>query len=498
MKRLIKILAVSTLGVLMIGCSKDSSEGQISSTNYELKLRGDIKAPTSGTRVNANGFEANDKVGVYVSSTGSLASQGNTLDNAAYTYSNGNLNASEGSEVYWDSKDALLSVYAYYPYVANVANNSAYEFSVETNQSTDVNFYNSDFITAQAVNLAPQETPVSLTFTHSLSKVLVSFVAGEGITASELAAAEKTFTIGGLATSGTINLATGVATAGTTTATITPLESNGTDYAAIIYPQDGAVSFNLELDGEVFSYTTNIDFEAGYQYKFNLTINTWNSPEMTLTTTSIDSWDDGDDHSGTMSNTISFPDATLKSVILNSYLYTRHENGAVGEQTETLIDANGDGEISYDEAKAVYVLVLQSSSISNLSGLEYFTNLDYLVITGSAMASIDLSSCTSLIQFDFHSNSGTTSLKLSNNPNLKRIGCGSNSNLKTLDISGATSLEDLMCSGNAIEVLDVSNNLSLSSVSISGEQSLQTLYVHSSQNTEGWRLPNGVTPTIKN
>ena len=66
MKRLIKFLAVSTLGVLMIGCSKDSSEGQISSTNYELKLRGDIKAPTSGTRVNANGFEANDKVGVYV------------------------------------------------------------------------------------------------------------------------------------------------------------------------------------------------------------------------------------------------------------------------------------------------------------------------------------------------------------------------------------------------------------------------------------------------
>ena len=247
MKRLIKFLAVSTLGVLMMGCSKDSLEGQISSTNCELKLRGDIKAPTSGTRVNTNGFEANDKVGVYVSSTGSLASQGNTLDNAAYTYSNGNLNASEGSEVYWDSKDALLSVYAYYPYVANVANNSAYEFSVETNQSTDVNFYNSDFITAQAVNLAPQETPVSLTFTHSLSKVLVSLVAGEGITASELAAAEKTFTIGGLATSGTINLATGVAIAGTTTATITPLKSNGTDYAAIVYPQDGAVSFNLEL-----------------------------------------------------------------------------------------------------------------------------------------------------------------------------------------------------------------------------------------------------------
>ncbi|MBQ2033197.1 MAG: fimbrillin family protein, partial [Alistipes sp.] len=134
MKRLIQMLAVSALGVLMIGCSKDSSNEQISSTNYELKLRGDIKAPMSATRVNANGFEANDKVGVYVTSTGSLAAQGNTLDNAAYTYSNGNLNAPADSKVYWDSKDARLSVYAYYPYAASVTNNSAYAFSVEANQ----------------------------------------------------------------------------------------------------------------------------------------------------------------------------------------------------------------------------------------------------------------------------------------------------------------------------------------------------------------------------
>ena len=208
----------------MIGCSKESSNEQISSTNYELKLRGDIKAPISATRVNANGFETNDKVGVYVTSTGSLAAQGNTLDNAAYTYSNGNLNAPAGSEVYWDSKDTRLSVYAYYPYAASIANNSAYAFAVEANQSEEDNFYNSDFIAAKAENIAPQENAVSLTFTHSLSKVMVSLVAGEGISAEELAAAEKTFTISGLATNGTINIATGAATAGSTKAAITPLE----------------------------------------------------------------------------------------------------------------------------------------------------------------------------------------------------------------------------------------------------------------------------------
>ncbi len=500
MKRLFQILAVSALGVLMMGCSKESSDEQISSTNYELKLRGDIKAPMSATRVNANGFEANDKVGVYVSSTGSLASQGNILDNVAYSYSNGNINAPEGSEVYWDSKDTRLSVYAYYPYAASVANNSAYAFSVETNQSEVENFYNSDFIYAQAQNIAPQESPVSLNFTHSLSKIIVSLVAGNGITAEELVATEKIFTISGLATNGTINLATGAATAGTTKATITPLESDGSNYAAIVYPQEGAISFNLTLDGEVFSYTTNIDFEVGYQYKFNLTLNTWESPEMTLTTTTIGTWEDGDDQSGTMSNTISFPDAALKSLILNHALYAQGENGGTGDVINSTIDVSGDGEISYEEAKSVYHLIINGSvkEISDLSGLEYFTNLEYLVITAVNIAEIDLSKNPSIVNLEFMHNVGPTSLILSNNPNLKRITYGGNSNLETLDISGATSLEELKClCSNAIEVLDISNNLALNKVSLENEESLQTLYVSDAQNTENWTLPDGVTPTMK-
>lgn len=501
MKRLIQILAVSALGVLMIGCSKDSSNEQISSTNYELKLRGDIKAPISATRVNANGFETNDKVGVYVTSTGSLAAQGNTLDNAAYTYSNGNLNAPAGSEVYWDSKDTRLSVYAYYPYAASIANNSAYAFAVEANQSEVENFYNSDFIAAKAENIAPQENAVSLTFTHSLSKVMASLVAGEGITAEELAAAEKTFTISGLATNGTINLATGVATAGSTKAAITPLENNGSNYAAIVYPQEGAISFNLTLGGEVFSYTTNIDFEAGYQYQFNLTINTWESPEMTLTSTSIDPWDNGEDLSGVMSNTIAFADPTLKSLLLNEYKQERveHEEYTEYVRTETKIDSNGDGEISYEEAKYIYELVITSGSISSIAGLEYFSNLEGFVVTNTTIPSnLDLSRITSLTNVQLNRISGTTSIDLTNNPNLTYVYCGMNSSLHTLNLSGATSLEELNCTNNAIEVLDLSNNLSLSEVYLNGESSLQTVYVHSSQNTEGWKFPEGVTPTVKN
>ena len=115
MKRFYQILAALALVVSMQGCSNDASES-ISFTKVELKLKGEIQAPLSGTRVNANGFEGNDQVGVYVSSTGSLALQDNVLDNVVYKYSNGNLVASDDDgKAFWDTKDTELSVYAYYP-----------------------------------------------------------------------------------------------------------------------------------------------------------------------------------------------------------------------------------------------------------------------------------------------------------------------------------------------------------------------------------------------
>lgn len=498
MKRLIQILAVSALGVLMIGCSKESSNEQISSTNYELKLRGDIKAPISATRVNANGFETNDKVGVYVTSTGSLAAQGNTLDNAAYTYSNGNLNAPAGSEVYWDSKDTRLSVYAYYPYAVSIANNSAYAFAVEANQSEEENFYNSDFIAAKAENIAPQENAVSLTFTHSLSKVMVSLVAGEGITAEELAAAEKTFTISGLATNGTINIATGAATAGSTKAAITPLESNGSNYAAVVYPQEGAISFNLTLGGEVFSYTTNIDFEAGYQYQFNLTINTWESPEMTLKDTTISPWKDGGTTDGQMTNIITFSDSNFKDYIVSNY------------------DTDNDGEISYAEAEAATSIIVDNMGITSLDELKYFSNLTHLECQRNQISSLDVTQnkklkslkCfdTDITVLDISQNAELnylecfraklTNLDVSNNPLLRLLDCGENkltsldvsnntvlehlqfglNQITSIDVSHITELDGLYCGGNQLTSIDVSQNANLRDLEI-GENKLTELNI---------------------
>jgi len=60
------------------------------------------------------------------------------------------------------------------------------------------------------------------------------------------------------------------------------------------------------------------------------------------------------------------------------------------------IDTNLDNEISYAEAAVVYELELESSSINNLDGLTYFTNLTDLDFHQNAVSSVDLSSLINL------------------------------------------------------------------------------------------------------
>ncbi len=102
------------------------------------------------------------------------------------------------------------------------------------------------------------------------------------------------------------------------------------------------------------------------------------------------------------------------------------------------VDKNGDGLISYPEAEATTSIRLSPSSISDLSGLEAFINLDSLMILMNPISSLDLS--------------GNISLKY-----LSCTGC----ELNQLDVSHNPHLRHLDCSGgasmsNALTHLDLS------------------------------------------
>ena len=120
---------------------------------------------------------------------------------------------------------------------------------------------------------------------------------------------------------------------------------------------------------------------------------------------------------------INIPDANFKKALVDN----------------TAINTNSDTEISESEAAAytgeIYVLY---KNISDLSGIEYFTNITSLSCYQNKLTSIDVSKNTALTQLD----------------------CGSNQ-LTQLDVSKNMALTELWCSSNQLTTLDVSNNNSI-------------------------------------
>lgn len=491
----------SALVVSMMGCSESptSTEPEDPATAVQLRLKGNIAAITPSSRVNESGFEANDKIGVYVSSTGTLSSSNNMLDNEGFTYSGGNIEAPEGKEVYWGTPDVRLSVWAYYPYVESITDNAAYPFSVKTDQSSAENFYNSDFITASATNLPPQSEPIELTFNHSLSKIEITLAAGTGITADELIAATKSLYINGAIVDGAINLSNGVATVGTTASSVTPFKTGDLAYSAIVYPQQSELTFRFEMGEDVYSYTTNVDYTAGHRYKYKFTINTRDPQEMTLTAVSINAWeDDGEEENVEMSDIITFTDPKFKEYLLQAKIrkyieFNPVEGSWCYSDTEERIDANNDGEISIAEAEKVECLNISNLDITDLSELHYFTNLRWLDCINSEsdnkLTALDLSNNTQLIILSCAENE-LTSLDISGNENLRILVCNNNklatlnlldnrdlhsiscggNQLTTLDVSRNTALVDISCDSNQLAILDVSNNTALKQLSCNGNQ----------------------------
>ncbi|WP_417859233.1 T9SS type A sorting domain-containing protein [Xanthomarina gelatinilytica] len=108
---------------------------------------------------------------------------------------------------------------------------------------------------------------------------------------------------------------------------------------------------------------------------------------------------------------VNIPDANFKSYLVNN----------------NSINLNGDTEITVAEAQATTELFINGLSISDLTGIEAFTNLTRL---------------------DCYTNNLTT-IDVSNNLSLTRLHCADNQ-IETLDISANTLITDIQCHNNGV------------------------------------------------
>ncbi|WP_298222643.1 T9SS type A sorting domain-containing protein [Flavobacterium sp.] len=193
---------------------------------------------------------------------------------------------------------------------------------------------------------------------------------------------------------------------------------------------------------------------------------------------------------------VNIPDANFKQILVSAnydnQIASANEGGAY-----MTIDSNNDGEIQVDEALMVRGLNLEGYNISNLTGIEYFTNLINLSCKHNNLTQLDLStldhlsglSCsynqlTSLVLphwvwYLYCDHNQLTSLDLTNSPHVINFDCSDNTltsltfapdnfylmhifcdnnQLTTLNTDELHKLYTVRCRNNAITSLDFQYN----------------------------------------
>ena len=150
---------------------------------------------------------------------------------------------------------------------------------------------------------------------------------------------------------------------------------------------------------------------------------------------------------------VNIPDANFKAYLVGN----------------SFINTNGDSEIQVSEAAAFNGSIFcYNLNISDLSGVESFTDLTNLTCSNNQLTSIDLSYNTALTSLNCGNNQ-LTNLDVSNNLALTIFNCEGNQ-LTNLDVTSNTSLIELKIDSNQLTSLDVSNNLALTFFNCGGNQ----------------------------
>lgn len=279
--------ALSTLTLMSCTNNDDNSEWYGS--------EGIVFTTAIQSRVSGNTWNANDEVGIYMMNAGSGIEAATAQNKKYIAQTNGTLTAAPGNGIYLP-ESGNVDFIAYYPYTTSVSGNKlAVNVSDQSNPAAIDLIYSNDTKGVAATTA----TPISLGFTHQLTKVTLNVTKDKTIeTLNGLGVNIK-----GISTEGEFNLADGTltATAGTNNKDVAMyIDAQGTTATAtaIILPTAASTdqtSLNLtfNLNGQSFTHTISDAsiFEKGtnVSFKANLSINN-GKPVVTVGNATISNW----------------------------------------------------------------------------------------------------------------------------------------------------------------------------------------------------------------
>ena len=464
-------LAVATTIASFTACTNDAEE--ILFQEKEIKLTSEIK-PTS--RVTDLAYQSNQivedqQVGITI--TGAESRH----DNVAWIVgANGTL-TNTGETIYWSNTQAVIN--AYHPYNSSWTGTS-HSFSVNTDQSKEANYCNSDLLWATAT-ATKTETPVALTFSHKLAKINVTLTSTN---ATDLSGA--IISICGTNITTNFNPATGELS-NTTTANVQEIKAGITTKdaytaSAIVIPQtvnSGTKFIKVILGSKIFYYTLNADkvLKSGYSHNYTLTIK--GREEMELKSNVIADWENDNDNIGDAEEikTLLLPDAETFNITIGAILdnninlknikfiansETTSENKLVTDDDGTIgyIVENGENLEIHSSAKEF----IANSNCGQMFGARYRTSFNRIVSIDFG-EKFNTSNTTDMGAMFQYCNS-LTSLDLSNFDTSKVTmmnamfdGCSglTSLDLSTFDTSSATDISYMFADCQALNTLDISS-----------------------------------------
>jgi len=129
------------------------------------------------------------------------------------------------------------------------------------------------------------------------------------------------------------------------------------------------------------------------------------------------------------------------------------------------IDDVLDGKVNSAAALSAGYINASGYGITDMTGLQDFTNLGVLECDNNSITSLPLAGLANLFFLKLDNNQVTT-LDLSATPNMMQLYC-KNNQISTLDFTGLADLEAVECSGNQITTLDFSNKPLLVQIGVS-------------------------------
>jgi hypothetical protein len=264
MKQYILKLSCIALAIFSISsCTKEEMKDDTIKISFEHP---------NTTKVTDTGFEQDDKVGLYITTSDAiLQGAGNYVNNNMLTYDGADWNPAQA--MYWNN--GTYNVYAYYPYMSSIESVTDLPFSVSLEQNEIDNYMASDFLWASVEGVSASSLAVNMTFSHRMSRIYMKLVPGEDYS-GEIPEDAQVF-VHNLIADATVDLSVGIVTLNdrAESKTIQARNMGNNCYSAIVIPQ--RISSRVPLvevimDGVSYLYESSFLFKRGVQHNVNLVV----------------------------------------------------------------------------------------------------------------------------------------------------------------------------------------------------------------------------------